>query len=53
MVAWLPPTGLTRLVVRGGGRLVFVPVGPVHWIEAAGNYVRLHLGSQQHLLRQT
>jgi two-component system LytT family response regulator len=44
---------LERFVVRGGGRLVFVPVGSVDWIEAAGNYVRLHQGGQQHLLRQT
>jgi two-component system, LytTR family, response regulator len=48
-----PPQPLTRFVVRGGGRLVFVPVGSVDWIEAAGNYVRLHQGGQQHLLRQT
>ena len=44
---------LERFVVRGGGRLVFVPVGSVDWIEAAGNYVRLHQGGQQHLLRRT
>jgi two-component system, LytTR family, response regulator len=48
-----PRQPLTRFVVRGGGRLVFVPVGSVDWIEAAGNYVRLHQGGQQHLLRQT
>lgn len=48
-----PQQPLTRFVVRGGGRLVFVPVGSVDWIEAAGNYVRLHQGGQQHLLRQT
>ena len=48
-----PKQPLTRFVVRGGGRLVFVPVGSVDWIEAAGNYVRLHQGGQQHLLRQT
>jgi two-component system, LytTR family, response regulator len=40
-------------VVRGGGRLVFVPVEAVDWIEAAGNYVRLHQGSKEHLLRRT
>ena len=42
-----------RFVVRGGGRLVFVPVESVNWIEAAGNYVRLHQGGQPHLLRRT
>jgi two-component system LytT family response regulator len=44
---------LERFVVRGGGRLVFVPVDSVEWIEAAGNYVRLHQGGQEHLLRRT
>jgi two-component system, LytTR family, response regulator len=43
---------LERFVVRGGGRLVFVPVESVDWIEAAGNYVRLHQGGQEHLLRR-
>ena len=42
-----------RFVVRGEGRLVFVPVESVNWIEAAGNYVRLHQGGQRHLLRRT
>ena len=44
---------LERFVVREGGRLVFVPVEVVDWIEAAGNYVRLHGGGQEHLLRRT
>jgi two-component system LytT family response regulator len=44
---------LERFVVRGGDRLVFVPVESVEWIEAAGNYVRLHHGGKEHLLRRT
>jgi two-component system LytT family response regulator len=44
---------LERFVVRGGGRLLFVPVESVEWIEAAGNYVRLHQGQREHLLRRT
>jgi two-component system LytT family response regulator len=47
------PQPLERFVVRGGGRLMFVPVDSVDWIEAAGNYVRLHQGGQNHLLRRT
>jgi len=46
-----PP--LQRFVVRGGGRLVFVPADSVDWIEAAGNYVRLHQTGKEHLLRRT
>jgi two-component system LytT family response regulator len=48
-----PPAQLHRFVVRSGGRLVFVPASAVDWIEAAGNYVRLHQGREQHLLRRT
>jgi two-component system, LytTR family, response regulator len=44
---------LERFVVRGGGRLVFLPVESVEWIEAAGNYVRLHHGGKEDLLRRT
>ncbi|HYF38049.1 MAG TPA: LytTR family DNA-binding domain-containing protein [Gemmatimonadales bacterium] len=44
---------LDRFVVRGGGRLVLVPVDSVEWIEAAGNYVRLHQGGEEHLVRRT
>jgi two-component system, LytTR family, response regulator len=47
------PKPLERFVVRGGGRLVFVAVESVEWIEAAGNYVRLHQGGKEHLLRRT
>jgi two-component system, LytTR family, response regulator len=47
----VPP--LERFVVRGGGKLVFVPVESVDWIEAAGNYVRLHQAGKEHLLRRT
>jgi two-component system LytT family response regulator len=53
LMASNPAQPLERFVVRGGGRLVFVPVDSVDWIEAAGNYVRLHQGSQAHLLRRT
>ncbi|HEY9014013.1 MAG TPA: LytTR family DNA-binding domain-containing protein, partial [Gemmatimonadales bacterium] len=53
MVARGAEQPLERFVVREGGRLVFVPVESVDWIEAAGNYVRLHGGGQDHLLRRT
>ena len=42
-----------RLVVKSGGRLFFLRADEIDWIEAAGNYVRLHVGSQSHLLRET
>jgi two-component system, LytTR family, response regulator len=42
-----------RLVVKSGGRLFFLRADEIDWIEAAGNYVRLHVGTQSHLLRET
>ncbi|HEX8847799.1 MAG TPA: LytTR family DNA-binding domain-containing protein [Pyrinomonadaceae bacterium] len=42
-----------RLVVKSAGRIFFLGVEEIDWIEAADNYVRLHLGSDSHLLRET
>lgn len=42
-----------RLVVKSGGRLFFLRTDEVDWIEASGNYVRLHVGPVSHLLRET
>lgn len=42
-----------RLVVKSSGRVFFVKVDDIDWIEAEGNYVRLHMGPQSHLLRDT
>jgi two-component system LytT family response regulator len=42
-----------RLVVKSGGRLFFLRTDEIDWVEAAGNYVRLHVGPTSHLLRET
>jgi two-component system, LytTR family, response regulator len=44
---------LERLVVRSGGRILILRVAEVDWIEAASNYVRLHAGGREYLLRET
>ena len=44
---------LRRLVVRSGGRIHFVGVHDIDWIEAAGHYVTLHAGKEAHLIRDT
>jgi two-component system LytT family response regulator len=49
-----PPNNFPdRLIVKTGGRISFVPVGDIDWIEAAGNYVKLHVGKEDYLLRET
>ena len=39
-----------RVVVKSGGRMYFLRMYEIDWIEAAGNYVRLHVGTTSHLL---
>src|SRR5260221_5653280 len=41
-----------RFVVKSGGRIFFVRTGEIDWIEAAANYVKLHLGPAPHPIRQ-
>src|SRR5207248_11234621 len=43
----------SRVVVRTGGKVVFLRAEDIEWVEAAGNYVRLHVGSESHLLRES
>jgi two-component system LytT family response regulator len=42
-----------RLVVRSGGRVFFLRADELDCIEAAGNYVRLHVGKEEYLHRET
>jgi len=42
-----------RLVIRTKGRVVFLSLNEIEWIEASANYVRLNLGKESHLIRET
>ncbi|MDE3151304.1 MAG: LytTR family transcriptional regulator [Gemmatimonadota bacterium] len=42
-----------RIVVRSERRLLFLRQDEIDWVEAAGNYVRLHVGTAAHVLRQS
>jgi two-component system LytT family response regulator len=42
-----------RLVVKTPGQLLFVNADDIDWIEAAGYYACLHVGSKTHILRRT
>lgn len=44
---------LERLVVKSVGRVFFLRTDEVDWIEAAGNYAKLHVGKEGHLIRET
>ena len=43
---------LRRLVIRTAGRVVFLDMNEIDWIEAAANYVKLHVGKESYLLRE-
>lgn len=42
-----------RLLVRAGGRVVFLAYDEIEWIEAAANYVRVHAGKVSYMLRSS
>jgi len=42
-----------RLAIRDAGRVLFLQPDEIDWIEAEGNYVRLHVGKGSYLLRET
>ena len=49
-----PDTGsLERLAIKTSGRVLFVKTNDVDWIEAADNYVNLHVGNESHMHRET
>ena len=42
-----------RIPVKASGRVLFVRTADIDWVEAADNYVTLHVGSESHMLRET
>lgn len=42
-----------RLTVKSSGRVVFVDVADIDWVEAAGVYVTIHEDGREHLLRES
>jgi two-component system LytT family response regulator len=44
---------LDRVVIKSPSRVFFLRVEEIDWVEAAANYLRLHVGREAHLLRET
>lgn len=42
-----------RLVIKTKGRIVFLNLDEIEWIEASANYVRLNVGRESYLFRET
>jgi two-component system, LytTR family, response regulator len=47
------PKASNRLVVKTEGRVLLLKTEDVDWVEAADNYVLLHCGTDNHMLRET
>ncbi|TAL03547.1 MAG: response regulator transcription factor [Verrucomicrobia bacterium] len=47
------PRQTDRLAVKSSGKVVFLRLADIDWVESADNYVKLHVGSESHMLRET
>ncbi|MEA3179569.1 MAG: two-component system, LytTR family, response regulator [Gammaproteobacteria bacterium] len=47
------PLPAERLVVKSRGQVLFLNVADIDWIEAAGYYACVHVGSDTHVIRRT
>lgn len=44
---------IDRVVIKSGGRIYFLKIEEIDWVEGAGDYLSLHAGNQTHLIRET
>ncbi len=47
------PDYVQRFVIKNAGRISFVEAQEVDWFEAEGNYIKLHVGAREELIRET
>jgi two-component system LytT family response regulator len=47
------PRRISRLMAKANGRVVFVKIEQIDWIESTGNYVIVHVGEERHIIRET
>ena len=43
----------SRLAIRDGGKTTWVNQEDIEWIDAAGDYMCIHVGSETHIMRST
>ena len=44
---------IEKVVVKDGGKIFFVKPKEIEWVESAGNYLKLHVGKNVHMIRET
>jgi two-component system, LytTR family, response regulator len=42
-----------RILVKTGSRVLFLNPCDIDWVEAAGNYVKLHVGNEEYIVRES
>jgi two-component system, LytTR family, response regulator len=47
------PPRAERLIVKGRGQVLFLDVADIDWVEAAGYYACVHVGTDTHVMRRT
>ena len=47
------PRRTGRLAVKADGRILFVKMEDIDWVEAADNYATLHVGAESMMMRET
>lgn len=55
LLEYLEPAqgSLSRILVKSSGRYFFLKTTDIDWIESSGNYVRIHSGGNNYLIRET
>ncbi len=49
----VPAAAVERFLVKTSRKMFFVNAADIDWIQADGNYVRLHVGAVSHMVRDT
>ncbi len=49
----VPQEYLSRILIKNSDKNIFIDVDEINWIESSGNYVKIHLDEESHLVRGT
>ena len=49
----IPENQIDRLAIKDGASTSFVPIRDIDWIDAAGDYMCVHVGNRTHIMRTT
>lgn len=44
---------ISKLAIKDGGHVTWVPQDQIEWIDAAGDYMCVHAGGETHIMRKT